>query len=572
KDSKNTETSTDRLQLIFLCSSPRSVIWTLFEFARTCTICKAKLSTKGGSTANLHRHLKSKHPTVQLEQVRQDSTSTAPVLAKMIALDLQPFSIVEDKGFRQYTKDLNPNYVLPSRKTLSNSSIPELYRRTHEKVQERVDKAEAMCLTTDCWTSRTTTSFMSVTCHFISDFKNVSVLLDCFEMSDRHTADNLAEQLLRVAREWNIVHKVVACVSDNAANVVKAIQNTGWPHLFCFAHTLNLIVHSGIAVIKPTVDKVKAIVEYMHKSTVASEKLKATQNQLGLPELRLKQDCPTRWNSTYYMLERILQNSEAVITTLALTNPRLATLSPEEWEEMQQACLILLSLSLRYVTASKVILLARGLQKIASSHQRAAGNLSEPVRKLVDNICSQMSHRFHKIESHVLLSEAAALDPRFKKKAFRQDEAADNVFDRLCNSAARMTFPNQQAEGEEEGAEAQEGSSTQESAVWKEFDEQVFGLVTSSRNPTADSVLEVRGFIEEPLVPRSSNPLTWWQSRRVVYPRLCEFMKRRLCIVATSVPSERVFSKTGQIVSERRSRLSSSKVRQLVFINANLHM
>ncbi|XP_065810939.1 zinc finger BED domain-containing protein 4-like [Labrus bergylta] len=499
---------------------------------------------------------------------------------RLIALDLQPFSIVEDKGFWQYTKELNPNYVLPSRKTLSNSIIPELYRRTHEKVQERVDKAEAVCLTTDCWTSRTTTSFMSVTCHFISDFQNVSVLLDCLEMSDRHTADNLAEQLLRVAREWNIVHKVVACVSDNAANVVKAIQNTGWPHLFCFAHTLNLIVHSGIAAIKPTVDKVKAIVEYMHKSTVASEKLKATQNQLGLPELRLKQDCPTCWNSTYYMLERILQNREAVITTLALTNPRLATLSPEEWEEMQQACNVLkpfeeVTVEISgegYVTASKVILLARGLQKIASSHQRAAGNLSEPVRKLVDNICSQMSHRFHKIESHVLLSEAAALDPRFKKKAFRQDEAADNVFHRLCNSAARMTFPNQQAEGEEEGAEAQEGSSTQESAVWKEFDEQVFGLVTSSRNPTADSVLEVRGFIEEPLVPRSSNPLTWWQSRRVVYPRICEFMKRRLCIVATSVPSERVFSKTGQIVSERRSRLSSSKVRQLVFINANLHM
>uniref|UniRef100_A0A3Q3FFT6 BED-type domain-containing protein n=1 Tax=Labrus bergylta TaxID=56723 RepID=A0A3Q3FFT6_9LABR len=590
----------------------RSVIWTLFEFippaAASCTICKAKLSTKGGSTANLHRHLKSKHPTVQLEQVRQEpqpaptvedssSTSTAPastrtavstqgatdrprarraqatlthfvsrpidpmrqramdeVLAKMIALDLQPFSIVEDKGFRQYTKELNPNYVLPSRKTLSNSIIPELYRRTHEKVQERVDKAEAVCLTTDCWTSRTTTSFMSVTCHFISDFQNVSVLLDCLEMSDRHTADNLAEQLLRVAREWNIVHKVVACVSDNAANVVKAIQNTGWPHLFCFAHTLNLIVHSGIAAIKPTVDKVKAT--------------------LGLPELRLKQDCPTCWNSTYYMLERILQNREAVITTLALTNPRLATLSPEEWEEMQQACNVLKPFEevTVEISASKVILLARGLQKIASSHQRAAGNLSEPVRKLVDNICSQMSHQFHKIESHVLLSEAAALDPRFKKKAFRQDEAADNVFHRLCNSAARMTFPNQQAEGEEEGAEAQEGSSTQESAVWKEFDEQVFGLVTSSRNPTADSVLEVRGFIEEPLVPRSSNPLTWWQSRRVVYPRLCEFMKRRLCIVATSVPSERVFSKTGQIVSERRSRLSSSKVRQLVFINANLHM
>lgn len=388
-------------------SRRKSAIWTQFHFisevAASCIICKAKLSTKGGSTANLHRHLRIKHPTIQLAQVRQKpqpaptqddrSTTTAPasgtstvpasstsaapatvatpgtthrlrtrgaqatlthfvsrpidplrqraldeVLAKMIAQDFQPFSIVEDTGFRRFTKELNPNYVLPSRKTLSNTIIPDMYRKTHKKIKERVDRAEAVCLTTDCWTSRTTTAFMSVTCHFIDDFKMVSVLLECFEMGERHTAVNLADQLLRVAREWNITNKVAACVSDNAANVVKAIQNTGWPHLFCFAHTLNLVVNRGIAAIKPTVDKVRAIVEYVHKSTVASEKLKATQKQLGLPESCLKQDCPTRWNSTYYMLTRMLENRDAVITTLALTNPRLATLSPDEWEEMEQAC------------------------------------------------------------------------------------------------------------------------------------------------------------------------------------------------------------------------------------------
>lgn len=223
------------------------------------------------------------------------------------------------------------------------------------------------------------------------------------------------------------------------------------------------------------------------------------------------------------------------------------------------------------MTASKVILLARGLQKLTAKCQRAAsaGNLRDPVRVLVDSISTQMAHRFHKIESHVLLSEAAALDPRFKKKAFQQDEDADRAYQRLCNAASRVRFPNQQAEGEERAA-AQEGSATQESAIWRDFDEQVSGLVTSTRNPMADSVLEVRAFVEEPLVPRSSNPLIWWQSRGVVYPRLCEVMKRRLCIVATSVPSERIFSKTGQIISERRNRLSSSKVSQLVFLNANL--
>ncbi|KAL7393741.1 hypothetical protein ABVT39_015421 [Epinephelus coioides] len=206
------------------------------------------------------------------------------------------------------------------------------------------------------------------------------------------------------------------------------------------------------------VDKVKAIVEYMHKRTVATDKLRATQQQLGLPESRLMQDCPTRWNSTCYMMLRILENKDAVITTLAFTNPRLAILTPDEWEEIKQACEVLkpfeeVTIEISgegYVTASKVILLARGLQKITSNLQRA-GNLTDSVKLLVGTICQQMSHRFHKIESHTLLSEAAALDPRVKKKAFGRDEDADRAYQHLCNAAARVTFPNQQAE-EEEGA------------------------------------------------------------------------------------------------------------------------
>jgi len=45
--------------------------------------------------------------------------------------------------------------------------------------------------------------------------------------------------------------------------------------------------------------------------------------------------------------------------------------------------------------------------------------------------------------------------------------------------------------------------------------------------------------------------------------------KRYLCIVATSVPSERVFSKSGQLISERRSRLTSKNVQMIMFLNGN---
>lgn len=46
-------------------------------------------------------------PMPPLQQSKIDNT-----LVTMIATDFQPFSIVDDKGFREYTKALNPSYIL----------------------------------------------------------------------------------------------------------------------------------------------------------------------------------------------------------------------------------------------------------------------------------------------------------------------------------------------------------------------------------------------------------------------------------------------------------------------------
>jgi len=47
-------------------------------------------------------------------------------------------------------------------------------------------------------------------------------------------------------------------------------------------------------------------------------------------------------------------------------------------------------------------------------------------------------------------------------------------------------------------------------------------------------------------------------------------MKQRFCTQGTFVPSERVFSKGGQVVTKKRNRLSSKRVEQIIFSNFNL--
>lgn len=70
-------------------------------------------------------------------------------------------------------------------------------------------------------------------------------------------------------------------MSDNAANITAAIRLGQWRSIGCFAHSLNLIVQSGLNEVSDTVAKVKRIVEYFHKSTQGLRKLQEAQSQMN---------------------------------------------------------------------------------------------------------------------------------------------------------------------------------------------------------------------------------------------------------------------------------------------------
>ena len=131
-------------------------------------------------------------------------------LAKMIALDFQPFSVVNDKGFRKFI------HAIPSRKTLSPKKSFQAYMTENMHYCKRGLKKSHSALSNN-WQLDilNPTSFLSVTSHFVENYKMISCLLDCFEFSDRH----LAEELLKVAKEWDLENKVGCCVTDNAANI-----------------------------------------------------------------------------------------------------------------------------------------------------------------------------------------------------------------------------------------------------------------------------------------------------------------------------------------------------------------
>lgn len=94
---------------------------------------------------------------------------------------------------------------------------------------------------------------------------------------------------------------------------------------------------------------------------------------------------------------------------------------------------------------------------------------------------------------------------------------------------------------------------------------------SSTRSTDREKLLqELEAFIEEPNVAEDCNPLQWWATNRSRFPCVADVARSILAIPATSVDSERLFSKCGLVVSDRRSSLSSQHVEQLVFLSHNL--
>lgn len=81
--------------------------------------------------------------------------------------------------------------------------------------------------------------------------------------------------------------------------------------------TLQLVINAALK--HPSIEKAvgaaRCLVEHFKKSELANSKLR--KKQMTTPEHRLVQDISTRWNSTFCMISRLLEQRWPVTATLS---------------------------------------------------------------------------------------------------------------------------------------------------------------------------------------------------------------------------------------------------------------
>ena len=81
---------------------------------------------------------------------------------------------------------------------------------------------------------------------------------------------------------------------------------------------------------------------------------------------------------------------------------------------------------------------------------------------------------------------------------------------------------------------------------------------------------ELLRYKTEALISVDQPPLHWWSTRQHLYPNVGKLAQKYLCVVATSVPSEQLFSTAGNVISVKRTALLSENVEKLSFLHDNL--
>ncbi|KAF7152618.1 hypothetical protein RHSIM_Rhsim01G0147200 [Rhododendron simsii] len=470
-----------------------------------------------------------------------------------------PLSFVEYEGVRDIFTYLNPEAHSISRRTV-RTAILSLHEKEYRTLGRNLRTLPGrVCLTSDLWTSIATDGYMSLTAHFIdASWVLHKRLLNFSYMPPPHSGVALKEKVYDLLGKWGIENKLFSFTLDNASandvlvdllknhlNLNNALVDEGSCfHVRCCAHILNLVVQMGLKEIDVVVDKIRECVKYMKGSQARKQKLLECVAQYSLDSKRgLRQDVPTRWNSTYLMLASAIYYRRA-FCQLQLSDSNFKHCpSQEEWGRAEKICQFLkvfydatcIFSGSKYPTSNLYFPKVCAIQFLLNKEM----NSTDPFMR---RMAGQMMVKLDKYwsEHSVILAIACS---RIREKLF-------GLFSEYQSKASYKP-------------EVVQGNVVQENQG--EFIED-FDAFESHSFASSAQKNQLELYLDEPRLPRNENidVLEYWRAHNYRYPELASMARDVLSIPISTVASESAFSVGGRVLDKYRSSLKPKIVEALI--------
>jgi hypothetical protein len=349
-------------------------------------------------------------------------------LLEMLAVDCLPFATTDHSGFRRFVRIVSEGRVEPMGYKYYANRVDQLHDKVVEGVKKLLGQSERYKSgTTDVWTDTGSgVSLLSLTINVVHQGSRKKIVLAPVPLNASHTGQHLKEQLLILIRQWMPPSELVAVSHDNGSNIVKAMRELeaeyGVLSVRCSQHTQQLVITDGLDSqpgLAGALAKCRAIASHFNHSSESRRKLSEFRLSVGKADLVHKSFCETRWDSTWDLVERVLELREETALLAMRKEISLGDLLSDREADL----LALLAghlkvfrsttkeLSRDSASLSVVRPFVQGLQSACTP---LADRSDQGIRAMKASQLNSLKTRFGPPCRSLLYQVATLLDPRFK--------------------------------------------------------------------------------------------------------------------------------------------------------------
>ncbi|XP_021702767.1 zinc finger BED domain-containing protein 1-like [Aedes aegypti] len=506
----------------------------------------------------------------------------------------QPFSLVEEPGFKRFVESMDPRIIVKNKSTYTRSKCPQLLENVKQAVEKILQNDLPFCdgiaFTSDTWTSRSNDPFQSLTLHYVSkEFELKKFTVDCKSFRGRHTSEAIAKLCDEMINSIPGINSSAMkyATTDSGANMLKAmsIANEITDNLKCFDHILNTCVTKALEQnsLREVVGQCKNLATLTHRSSLSQQKIQRScdENEPKVTYRKIIQPVCTRWNSLHACMDSILAMKSPLLSIKATENGTdLANAIPDEcgFKKLEQIIKPLDEIrrasEMLSAEDKPTIHLVLCYMVTLSNLQAKYGYLGKESLELCRSFTDHLNPRVpNKGKNEYIYCAANLLHPRFKGSVMKLDND-QFTFEGTKNRLLREYSLQYGAPTENSISTQDQLTPSESTSGWSELEkltkefEAVDNVETTKQS---DVQKEMKIFLESTVRADhvEVDVLQWWKKNERVFPCLAKCARRILGIPATSAPSERVFSCSGNIMTSQRHQLASKNLEMLVYIKQN---
>lgn len=555
-------------------SSFSSFVWKHFTKSNgkgECHICRKMLKINGSTTSNLANHLRlhkinstsaaTDYPTESSgikkycsQKYNQETFEI--LLVQFLVKSDSAFELVRNKEFKNLLMYLNSNVQMPSSATCKRRIVGLYDKQVQIEIKKMKELNTKLSCSLDIWTSPNGVAFLGVHAHYVSSSWTLEKQLLAFSpFPGVHSGVAIFNLFDKVIETYGIKEKVISVTMDNASNndsfmnilIQKYPTIDAESHIRCFAHVLNISTQELFKEPGEHILNLRSFIRELRLSPTKMGYLREIyeKENISAPKKfkKLILDVPTRWNSTYEMLQRAMQLRTAVIS---YSGNRI---SDEAWAHFDWLLEILAPF--KEATDLTVVEETSTLSVVVPTYNRLLDKLEKVLGSinktnsmylLLRNSLSKL-HGYYNASSE-LATIATVLDPRFNLNEYAKDQGKNSIDAKKVGEFVLEMFSKDYYSNVSSSENVP--TQTKKSVL---FDDDFL----ETEPTTARECLEQ--YFNQPPISRRTSALNWWKQNETKFSQVAKMAKHFLAIPATEASVERNFSSGRHLITFDRSSL-----------------